>query len=153
LRSHSRSAVRPAEEEATAVIAATSLLYLFLASTFRNDKQLLAVMSISTPYAQHSTAQGGIALGSLDITPSHLADTSFSAAAAGGAQSTSSAPASGNNLMAIEDCRDYLRTGRCKYGASCKYRHPANVQSGGGMRIPLNPGEPMFPVRPNEPIW
>lgn len=51
-----------------------------------------------------------------------------------------------------EDCRDYLRTGRCKYGASCKYNHPSNVQSGGGMRAPLDPSEPLFPVRPNEPF-
>lgn len=50
-----------------------------------------------------------------------------------------------------EDCRDYLRTGRCKYGASCKYNHPANVQSGGGMKGPIDPSEPMFPIRPNEP--
>jgi len=50
-----------------------------------------------------------------------------------------------------EDCRDYLRTGRCKYGASCKYRHPANVQSGGGMKAPVDPSEPLFPIRPNEP--
>ncbi|CAJ1931920.1 unnamed protein product [Cylindrotheca closterium] len=52
----------------------------------------------------------------------------------------------------MEDCRDYLRTGRCKYGASCKYRHPPNVQSGGGMKGPINPSEPMFPYRPNEPV-
>ena len=51
-----------------------------------------------------------------------------------------------------EDCRDYLRTGRCKYGSSCKYNHPSNVQSGGGLRGPIDPSEPMFPVRPNEPI-
>lgn len=51
-----------------------------------------------------------------------------------------------------EDCRDYLRTGRCKYGASCKYNHPSNVQSGGGMKAPLDPTEPMFPIRPNEPV-
>eukprot|EP00980_Cylindrotheca_fusiformis_P003797 scaffold834_cov123-Cylindrotheca_fusiformis.AAC.44 len=51
-----------------------------------------------------------------------------------------------------EDCRDYLRTGRCKYGASCKYNHPPNVQSGGGMKGPVDPSEPMFPVRPNEPV-
>lgn len=50
-----------------------------------------------------------------------------------------------------EDCRDYLRTGRCKYAASCKYNHPANVQSGGGVK-PLDPSEPMFPLRPNEPL-
>ena len=48
------------------------------------------------------------------------------------------------------DCRDYLRTGRCKYGESCKYNHPANVEAGGGVK-PINPGEPMFPIRPNEP--
>lgn len=48
------------------------------------------------------------------------------------------------------DCRDYLRTGRCKYGESCKYNHPANVEVGGGVK-PTNPGEPMFPVRPTEP--
>lgn len=52
----------------------------------------------------------------------------------------------------VENCRDYLRTGRCKYGTSCKYKHPPNVQSGGGLKIPLDPREPMFPVRPNEPI-
>jgi hypothetical protein len=51
-----------------------------------------------------------------------------------------------------EDCRDYLRTGRCKYGASCKYNHPANVQSGGGVKAPTDPSEPLFPVRPNEPV-
>lgn len=51
----------------------------------------------------------------------------------------------------LEDCRDYLRTGRCKYGASCKFNHPANVQSGGGLRGPIDPNEPMFPIRPNEP--
>mmetsp|Transcript_12008 Transcript_12008/g.23882 ORF Transcript_12008/g.23882 Transcript_12008/m.23882 type:complete len:677 (-) Transcript_12008:326-2356(-) len=50
-----------------------------------------------------------------------------------------------------EDCRDYLRTGRCKYGASCKYHHPLNVQSGGGMKAPMNPSEPLFPIRYNEP--
>jgi len=49
------------------------------------------------------------------------------------------------------DCRDYLRTGRCKYGESCKYHHPANVQSGGGIKTPLDPNEPPFPLRPNEP--
>lgn len=57
-----------------------------------------------------------------------------------------------NNNEKMEDCRDYLRTGRCKYGASCKYHHPPNVQSGGGMKTPLNPTEPMFPIRPNEPV-
>jgi translation initiation factor 4G len=51
-----------------------------------------------------------------------------------------------------EDCRDYLRTGRCKYGASCKYNHPSNVQTGGGLKGPIDPTEPMFPVRPNEPV-
>lgn len=54
--------------------------------------------------------------------------------------------------MSAEDCRDYLRTGRCKYGPSCKYNHPANVQSGGGMRAPIDPSEPLFPVRLNEPL-
>lgn len=49
------------------------------------------------------------------------------------------------------DCRDYLRTGRCKYGESCKYHHPPNVQSGGGIRTPLDPNEPPFPIRPSEP--
>jgi hypothetical protein len=52
----------------------------------------------------------------------------------------------------LEDCRDYLRTGRCKYGASCKYNHPPNVQSGGGMKTPIDPSEPLFPIRPNEPV-
>ena len=51
-----------------------------------------------------------------------------------------------------EDCRDYLRTGRCKYGASCKYNHPLNVQSGGGMKAPIDPSEPLFPIRYNEPV-
>lgn len=51
-----------------------------------------------------------------------------------------------------EDCRDYLRTGRCKYGGSCKYNHPPNVQTGGGMKMPLDPSEPLFPIRPNEPV-
>lgn len=52
----------------------------------------------------------------------------------------------------IEDCRDYLRTGRCKYGASCKFNHPPNVQSGGGMKAPIDPSEPLFPIRPKEPV-
>jgi len=51
-----------------------------------------------------------------------------------------------------ENCRDYLRTGRCKYGASCKYNHPPNVQSGGGMKAPVDPSEPLFPIRYNEPF-
>ena len=54
-------------------------------------------------------------------------------------------------MSVMEDCRDYLRTGRCKYGASCKYNHPSNVQNGGGVR-PLDPNEPLFPIRPNEPV-
>jgi len=45
-----------------------------------------------------------------------------------------------------EDCRDFLRTGRCKYGESCKYHHPI-----GGARTPKDPSEPPFPIRPNEP--
>jgi translation initiation factor 4G len=49
-----------------------------------------------------------------------------------------------------EDCRDFLRTGRCKYGASCKYNHPPNVQSGGGIKAPVDSSEPQFPVRPGE---
>jgi hypothetical protein len=52
---------------------------------------------------------------------------------------------------AAEDCRDFLRTGRCKYGGSCKYNHPPYVQSGGGMKAPIDPTEPLFPVRPHEP--
>lgn len=52
----------------------------------------------------------------------------------------------------VEDCRDFLRTGRCKYGASCKFNHPANVQSGGGMKAPIDPSEPLFPIRPKEPV-
>jgi hypothetical protein len=47
------------------------------------------------------------------------------------------------------DCRDFLRTGRCKYGESCKYNHPPDVESGGGVK-PADPSEP-FPVRPTEP--
>lgn len=57
-----------------------------------------------------------------------------------------------NQNDAVEDCRDYLRTGRCKYGASCKFNHPANVQSGGGIKAPMDPLEPLFPVRNNEPL-
>lgn len=57
----------------------------------------------------------------------------------------------GSSGKMIEDCRDYLRTGRCKYGASCKYNHPPNVQNGGGLK-PVDPSEPLFPSRPNEPI-
>lgn len=48
------------------------------------------------------------------------------------------------------DCRDFLRTGRCKYGESCKYNHPPNVESGGGVK-PIDPNEPLFPIRPTEP--
>lgn len=48
------------------------------------------------------------------------------------------------------DCRDFLRTGRCKYGESCKYNHPHNVENGGGVK-PINPSEPLFPIRPMEP--
>lgn len=57
-----------------------------------------------------------------------------------------------SDTLSAEDCRDYLRTGRCKYGASCKYSHPSNVQSGGGMKAPIDPTEPLFPVRPDEPL-
>ena len=57
-----------------------------------------------------------------------------------------------NAAEAGEDCRDYLRTGRCKYGASCKFNHPPNVQSGGGIKAPIDPSEPLFPVRVNEPV-
>lgn len=60
--------------------------------------------------------------------------------------------ATGGKTAPPEDCRDFLRTGRCKYGASCKYNHPANVQVGGGVREPVNPSEPMFPVRPDQPL-
>jgi hypothetical protein len=45
-----------------------------------------------------------------------------------------------------EPCRDYLRTGRCKYGDSCKYHHPA-----GGIQT-NDPNEPPFPIRPDEPV-
>ncbi|KAL3918821.1 MAG: hypothetical protein SGILL_004056 [Bacillariaceae sp.] len=55
-------------------------------------------------------------------------------------------------VASMEDCRDFLRTGRCKYGASCKYNHPPNVQSGGGMKAPIDPSEPLYPLRPNEPV-
>lgn len=44
------------------------------------------------------------------------------------------------------ECRDFLRTGRCKYGDSCKYHHPI-----GGAKPPSNPNEPPFPIRPNDP--
>mmetsp|Transcript_39233 Transcript_39233/g.44743 ORF Transcript_39233/g.44743 Transcript_39233/m.44743 type:complete len:603 (-) Transcript_39233:156-1964(-) len=57
-----------------------------------------------------------------------------------------------NTREHVEDCRDYLRTGRCKYGAACKFRHPPNVQTGGGMKAPIDPSEPLFPIRPNEPV-
>ena len=43
------------------------------------------------------------------------------------------------------ECRDFLRTGRCKYGDSCKYHHPI-----GGTKA-INPNEPPFPIRPDEP--
>jgi Zinc finger C-x8-C-x5-C-x3-H type (and similar) len=62
-----------------------------------------------------------------------------------------SSQVTGSSSKMAEDCRDYLRTGRCKYGASCKYNHPPNVQNGGGLK-PLDPSEPLFPSRPNEPI-
>jgi Zinc finger C-x8-C-x5-C-x3-H type (and similar) len=51
----------------------------------------------------------------------------------------------------IEDCRDFLRTGRCKYGMSCKYNHPSNVLNGGGIK-PSDPSEFLLPIRPNEPV-
>lgn len=44
------------------------------------------------------------------------------------------------------DCRDFLRTGRCKYGESCKYHHPL-----GGPKA-TDPNEPPFPIRPTEPV-
>lgn len=44
------------------------------------------------------------------------------------------------------DCRDFIRTGRCKYGESCKYNHP----DGGGTTL-SDPSEPLFPFRPDEP--
>lgn len=43
-------------------------------------------------------------------------------------------------------CRDFLRTGRCKYGESCKYHHPV-----GGSKA-TDPNEPPFPIRPDEPV-
>lgn len=64
----------------------------------------------------------------------------------------STTPISRSGSEQPEDCRDFLRTGRCKYGASCKYNHPPNVQSGGGMKAPLDPSEPLYPLRPNEPL-
>jgi Zinc finger C-x8-C-x5-C-x3-H type (and similar) len=51
----------------------------------------------------------------------------------------------------VEDCRDFLRTGRCKYGMSCKYNHPSNVLNGGGIK-PSDPSEFLLPIRPNEPV-
>lgn len=57
-----------------------------------------------------------------------------------------------NSGETAEDCRDFLRTGRCKYGVSCKFNHPSNVQSGGGIKTPIDPSEPLFPVRVNEPV-
>jgi hypothetical protein len=57
-----------------------------------------------------------------------------------------------NSSETAEDCRDFLRTGRCKYGVSCKFNHPPNVQSGGGIKTPIDPSEPLFPVRLNEPV-
>jgi hypothetical protein len=65
---------------------------------------------------------------------------------------TTVATTSVSSAVAVEDCRDYLRTGRCKYGSSCKYNHPLNVQNGGGMKAPLDPTEPLFPIRPHEPV-
>lgn len=91
------------------------------------------IMSIPPPYSHRSAP---------------TSNTSSSSAAP--ASTAAVAVAAGDQPR--EDCRDYLRTGRCKYGASCKYNHPANVQSGGGMKMPIDPSEPMFPVRPNEPI-
>ena len=44
------------------------------------------------------------------------------------------------------NCRDFLRTGRCKYGESCKYHHPE-----GGTQT-NDPNEPPFPIRPDEPL-
>jgi hypothetical protein len=41
----------------------------------------------------------------------------------------------------------------CFFSQNCifQYHHPANVQNGGGVRGPLNPGEPAFPIRRGEP--
>jgi hypothetical protein len=41
---------------------------------------------------------------------------------------------SGNESVK-ENCREYIGTGRCKYGASCKYNHPPNVQNGGSCAV------------------
>ena len=42
------------------------------------------------------------------------------------------------------DCRDFIRTGRCKYGESCKYNHPVGTTALSDLTEPL-------PIRPNEP--
>jgi len=72
-----------------------------------------------------------------------------------------------NNNEVIDDCRDYIRTGKCKYGDQCKYNHPIgriSLSSGGvlgsggqtcsiinNITIIKNHNEPMFPIRPTEP--
>lgn len=67
----------------------------------------------------------------------------------------------------IDDCRDYIRTGKCKYGDQCKYNHPigriplssGGVSGSGGQTCSIinntmiikNHNEPIFPIRPTEP--
>lgn len=101
-------------------------------------------MSVPSPYTQRnpSGGGGGVGIGSHGGAPTTGTSTSVDA----------HTPQQQQPAIVMEDCRDYLRTGRCKYGASCKYRHPPNVQSGGGMKGPIDPSEPLYPIRPNEPV-
>ncbi|GFZ21831.1 zinc finger C-x8-C-x5-C-x3-H type family protein [Actinidia rufa] len=44
-------------------------------------------------------------------------------------------------------CQYYMRTGTCKFGASCKYHHP---RQGGGSAIPVALNYSGYPLRPGE---
>ncbi|PSS33958.1 Zinc finger CCCH domain-containing protein [Actinidia chinensis var. chinensis] len=44
-------------------------------------------------------------------------------------------------------CQYYMRTGMCKFGASCKYHHP---RQGGGSAIPVVLNTSGYPLRPGE---